>query len=87
MSEPRPLDVLRETVEKMLIDAGFEVLDIVTQDLTEDGETEWIVGPHGHYLYLSNNFGKMLIENPESARVPIEDEIGRLRKRVFGGNQ
>lgn len=87
-SDIDPIAFMREHVEQMLVAAGFSVLDIVTRDLDpEHGETEWIVSPYRHYLYLSNNFGKMLLESQETAEVPIRAEIERLRKRVDDGSK
>lgn len=84
MSEP--LDLLRATVEEMLIAAGFTVLDIVTRDLSiEDGETEWIVLPERSgkwwYLNLCNNLGPLLMQKPERAKALISSEIASLRKQ------
>jgi hypothetical protein len=78
-----PLDHLRGEVEAMLAARGFQVLDIVTHDVSDDGDTEWIVGAHHVYLALSNNFGPLLLgTETDRARRIIKQEIERLAKRL-----
>jgi hypothetical protein len=79
-----PLMFLRREVEAMLVASGFEVLDIVTHDRSiEEGDTEWIVSPYRHYLWLSNNFATLLLgDDCLAARRIIQVEIAHLKRRI-----